>query len=74
MKKWRRELKDGIDKLCSENESAANILWPFNKNVTDGFNNSWFGAAINRHGKHNVQTVPVKLLHPENSFTQEECW
>ena len=34
MRERRRELKDGIDKLCLENESAANILRPFNKNVT----------------------------------------
>ena len=34
MRKRRRELKDGIDKLCLENKSVANILRPFNKNVT----------------------------------------
>ena len=34
IKKRRRELKDGIDKLCSENESAVNILRLFDKNVT----------------------------------------
>ena len=34
MKKRRQELKDGIEKICSENEAASNLLKSFNRNVT----------------------------------------
>lgn len=139
MKRRRQEFKDGIDKVCSASESAANILRPFNitgrlrtetdqpRNETDqpellstivdlvqastaaddrrrtevlrtvrtpddlhtkltnrGFKLSRSATYLRLvprrgdscEGKRHVQTVPVKLLRPENNLqkrTLTEC-
>ena len=129
MKRRRQKLKDGIDKVCSASESAANILRQFNRNITGrprtetdqpellstivnlvqastaaddrrrtevlrtvrtlddlqteltnrGFKLSQSATYLrlvprrgdSREGKRHVQTVPVKLLRPENSLRKK---